>query len=880
MPTIYQTIDHKSGIPLGGIGTGSVEIRPDGLFHDWEILNIGAWNPNAPCDDAAHSGSKTEAMQPDDLLFVLRTRTSDGGVLVRYLALRERLHNLYSLAWARSVQSITFEGTFPLARLVYHDPELPVEVRAEVFSPFIPLDSRSSGTPGFFVRFTAKSLVPTPVEVSFLGTMKNAAGFGQESRKPRNRLESIGDAKAVFLSADGLRPGHCTTGDMTFAAAGGELSYITGCYDMDRNAQSMWGAKHGPKPVSILHQFHDKGTLPNLRPLAPPKVPEGLKLEGLSEADRKKLLRDSLQHAFAYDAYRKMKIADPAYADSTEFLGEIVHYLREGRKAEWGWAALCSKMALAPESEGEALFAVGWYFPNHISPTGENIGHAYQLWFGDSLGVTKFLVEDYANLRARTLALPEAIHGSDLPAEAADAITGQLSTLTKCTWWTKAGHFGVWEGLGCCGFHTTDITYQGSFPIISLFPDLQKTQMERGAKFQREDGRVHHLFRPDFGAVDNGFDRVDMNQQFVMLAARDYLWSGDKGYLERLWPHLVRAMDNTAQLDTDGDGLPDFETRRNTYDCWDFTGCPSYISSLWLGALKAAIRLANEVGDPGRAAKWQADYDKGLKSFESKLWNGEYYVLWRDGDVIDECCMSDQMSGDWFGAVAGWEPILDLKRIKKALQSIVRVNFRESEGLINASYPPGKKHRPAASGNMQAEAPWTGIEYTVAALLIHNGMVAEGMDVIRDIHKRYLQAGRFWNHVECGDHYYRAMSSWTVLPALSGFKWDQPTGALAFAPATSQQVCEYPFFTPLGWGSCYQEKGLTGKIAAVQLEDGEMMIWTLSLPKLTGFHDVSVFLGESQVDCEIDTSNGVVVKFKSPITLTPDAPLVITSDTA
>src|SRR5690606_6635820 len=110
-----------------------------------------------------------------------------------------------------------------------------------------------------------------------------------------------------------------------------------------------------------------------------------------------------------------------------------------------------------------------------------------------------------------------------------------------------------------------------------------------------------------------------------------------------------------------------------------------------------------------RAAKWRSDYEKGVASFDEKLWNGEYYVLWRDGDVTDECCMSDQMSGDWFAGACGWGPILRPDRITKALDAIMIHNFEPGEGLINASYPPDKPRRIAASGNLQADAPWTGI---------------------------------------------------------------------------------------------------------------------------------------------------------------------------
>jgi len=32
-----------SGVPLGGIGTGSVELRADGRFYEWHIFNNGRW---------------------------------------------------------------------------------------------------------------------------------------------------------------------------------------------------------------------------------------------------------------------------------------------------------------------------------------------------------------------------------------------------------------------------------------------------------------------------------------------------------------------------------------------------------------------------------------------------------------------------------------------------------------------------------------------------------------------------------------------------------------------------------------------------------------------------------------------------------------------
>jgi len=44
---IPSTMPMGSGAPLGGIGTGFVEIRPDGCFYEWQIFNSGPWSQNA-----------------------------------------------------------------------------------------------------------------------------------------------------------------------------------------------------------------------------------------------------------------------------------------------------------------------------------------------------------------------------------------------------------------------------------------------------------------------------------------------------------------------------------------------------------------------------------------------------------------------------------------------------------------------------------------------------------------------------------------------------------------------------------------------------------------------------------------------------------------
>jgi hypothetical protein len=78
---------------------------------------------------------------------------------------------------------------------------------------------------------------------------------------------------------------------------------------------------------------------------------------------------------------------------------------------------------------------------------------------------------------------------------------------------------------------------------------------------------------------------------------------------------------------------------------------------------------------------------------------------------------------------------------------------------------------------------WTGIEYQVAAHLIYEGYVDEGVRIVRAVRNRYDgQRRNPWNEVECGNHYARALASWSLLLALSGFHYSAPEKRIGFDP--------------------------------------------------------------------------------------------------
>ena len=72
-------------------------------------------------------------------------------------------------------------------------------------------------------------------------------------------------------------------------------------------------------------------------------------------------------------------------------------------------------------------------------------------------------------------------------------------------------------------------------------------------------------------------------------------------------------------------------------------------------------------------------------------------------------------------------------------------------GLLLCTWPHGG--RPEIPFVYSDEV-WTGIEYQVAAHLIYEGFVEEGLRIVSGVRSRYNGVSRSpWNEVECGHHY-------------------------------------------------------------------------------------------------------------------------------
>jgi hypothetical protein len=201
-------------------------------------------------------------------------------------------------------------------------------------------------------------------------------------------------------------------------------------------------------------------------------------------------------------------------------------------------------------------------------------------------------------------------------------------------------------------------------------------------------------------------------------------------------------------------------------------------------------------------------------------------------------CLSDQLLGQWEAHCYGLGYLFDTAKVRTALAAVYRNNFRTSlrevdsvervfafqdeAGLLLCTWPDGG--RPALPF-VYCDEVWTGIEYQVAAHLIYEGLVKEGLAIVAAVRARYDGIRRNpFDEIECGHHYARALSSWSLIQAMSGARYSAVAQSLTLDPRLPQ-----PFRSVVtmgtGWGIVTIADGTT----TLELRHGQVSLKSFGL---------------------------------------------------
>ena len=736
----------RAAFPLGGIGTGNVSVGARGELRDWEILN----GPN-------------KGMKLPYAFFAVHMRQPGKDPVSRVL--EARLNPPFDAADGLKSEDVAglprfahseLTGEYPFVRVALSDPEVPLDVTLEAFTPFIPLNADDSGIPGAVLRSRVKNRSALPAGVTVTGSLPNVSAYGGTDYW--GRFQTAGEVENEYREQDGLkgiffRPcepigDRLNYGDMTLATThAGTTARVhwleTGWYD---GIEDFW------------RDFTDDGRLE-------------------AEPDR--------PAAGSAIAVRAQKVG------SVGAVGQI-----------------------GPGEEGTFEFILTWYFPNR--PNGwshENVApgavkNYYSRLFGSSWEAAAYLRANMERLEGDTVKFHDALYGSTLPACVLDAVGSNLAALRSCTCFRTAdGNFYWWEGCldheGSCYGNCTHV-WNYAQTVAYLFPELEKTMCRVAFLVETgEDGRMAFRTQQTFGLPKWEMLPAADGQPGMMLRLYRY-WklTGDDAFVREVWKKAAASLDFGFSWDTDGDGLPDGK-QHNTYDI-EIYGPNPLTAIMFCAALKAGAELAELVGDGAHASKFLAASRKGLANIDGQLWNGEYYEQKLDDPdayryQYGKGCLSDQLLGQLLARMAGLGRLLPEEHVRKAVHAIYRYNFREDfrrhenvqrtyalddeKGLVLCSWPKGGRPRIPF---VYSDEVWTGVEYQVASHLICEGFAEEGVRMVQAVRGRYDGIRRNpWDEIECGHHYARSMASWGLLPATSGFRCDMAAGTISFSPQWS-----------------------------------------------------------------------------------------------
>jgi len=453
----------------------------------------------------------------------------------------------------------------------------------------------------------------------------------------------------------------------------------------------------------------------------------------------------------------------------------------------------------------------------------------YEPWysgrFTDIFEVAQFQESHYSDLREKSELFSDTFFASDLPPEVLEAVSANLTVLKSPTvlrqkngaLWAYEGCFD--SGSGCCTGSCTHVwNYAQAIP--HLFPALERTLRETEfLESQNEAGHQNFRSALPIQHTDHTFHAAADGQLGGMMKVyREWRISGDTVWLRSLWPEVKQSYDYcSATWDPDGKGIL-VEPHHNTYDI-EFWGPDGMCSSIYLGASLAMIRMADALGE--ESTPYRELLDKGTRFMESELYNGEYFIqkttwkglktpspdesltaawninyspealalLQKEGPKYQygNGCLADGIIGAWMDAVCGLPEFLDREKVHSHLNAIYRYNFREDltdhvnpqrpgfgagkdGGLLLCTWPAGDQ--PSLPFVYSNEV-WTGIEYQVASHLMMNGEVEKGLDIVREVRRRYDGIVRNpFNEYECGHWYARALSSYALLQGLTGLVYD------------------------------------------------------------------------------------------------------------
>ncbi|HMO07955.1 MAG TPA: non-lysosomal glucosylceramidase [Paracoccaceae bacterium] len=694
-----------TGVPLGGIGTGTVTRASDGRFSRWTLKAGGVRVFDMPANG-----------------FLLRVARPGRPPAARALQPAPAGREMAAFGW--EPEAPEWHGLFPLA---WHRHAALERVSAEClsFSPVIPGDLETASLPVALFRWRLTNAGDAPAEVSVMLTFANLTGWFHdlgEGRPPRcaaglwNEAADFPGAAAVIMGRRTAGPPDEGDGQFALAvAAPGAALSRTVAFDATGDGAGLWTG------------FLATGGAPDLGPC------------WLTES-----------------GFREAPPAHPA-------------------------GAVSARMRIAPGETAEATFALAWDLPAIAFGSGRRWWRGYTETWGRGGGRAAEIAAHALDRADGWLAavqdgqarLAEGL--GDGPDRAGFALneayflTEGLAVLTAARGAPDGRrHFGLIECHDYALYNTLDLWVYAAEAVGRWFPALEAMVAEDfAAATLAQDATPRRLthggallplnppgscphdlggpgedpfVRPNSYTWRDATRWKDLNCDLVLCIWRAGRRMGP-GWRAGLYPAVKAAIDHLQRHDTDGDGLIENDGPPDqTFDNLPMKGASSYCGGLWVAALLAGARIADEAGQGAQARDWDAQAARARAALVEKLWNGRYFRVDTDG-AFSDASFIEQLLGPYLARDLGLGEIVPDAMARAALSHVFRANFLDEgggEGAVSvagmsAAVRAGLPH--AADTSFQTSEIQPGFNLSLAAQMERWGLWDEGAALRRALRR-------------------------------------------------------------------------------------------------------------------------------------------------
>jgi non-lysosomal glucosylceramidase len=503
-------------------------------------------------------------------------------------------------------------------------------------------------------------------------------------------------------------------------------------------------------------------------------------------------------------------------------------------------AAIAVRFVLPPGESLQIPFVVSWDFPVTEFAQGVEYFRRYTDFFGrdgqNAWAIAQTALDHYAQWQQAIQAWQTPIlQRTDLPDWFKMALFNELYDLTDGgTLWSAAsdrdpfGQFAVLECLDYRWYESLDVRLYGSFALLMLFPELEKSVIRAFARaIPTSDDRArvigyYHtigaesLLAPrkiaaatphDLGAPnEHVWEKTnytsyqdcnlwkDLPCDFVLQVYRAFLFTDvtDIGFLQECWGAIVQTLHYLKSFDKNFDGIPENSGAPDqTFDDWKLQGISAYCGGLWLAALQAAIAIGRTLAENATDIRLLTSISQEIGNFhlwleqsqglyQDKLWNGQYYRL--DSESNSDVVMADQLCGQFYARLLKLPDIVPSDCTRTALRTIYdacftkfNANFQLTPaiGVANGVRPDGSPENPNSTHPLEV---WTGINFGLAAFLVQMGMKDEALQITQAVVEQIYSNGLQFRTPEAitpvgtfrASHYLRPMAIWALYGVLSG----------------------------------------------------------------------------------------------------------------